>query len=67
MNKEKTYICTLIEYASDSDCSKKVLFKDSEQLNIWDGYVQHYTYTLDSKITYQLRGEQNGKQCIKAP
>ena len=61
MNKEKTYICTLIEYTSDSDCSQKVLFKDSEQLNIWDGYIQHHTYTSDSKITYQLRGEQNGK------
>lgn len=62
MDKEKTYICTLIEYSSDSDCSKKkVLFKDFEQLNIWDGYVQHYTYTSDSKITYQLRGGQNGK------
>lgn len=61
MNKEKTYICTLIEYTSDSDCLKKVLFEDPEKLNIWDGYVQHYTYTSDSKITYQLRGEQNGK------
>lgn len=61
MNKDKTYICTLTEYAGDSDCSKKVLFKDFEQLNIWDRYVQHYTYTSDSKITYQLRGEQNGK------
>jgi hypothetical protein len=61
MNKEKTYICTLIEYTSNSDCPPKVLFKDSEQLNIWDGYVQHYTYTSDSKTTYQLRGEQNGK------
>lgn len=61
MNKDKTYICALTEHVSDSDCSKKVLFKDFEQLNIWDGYVQHYTYTSDSKITYQLRGEQNGK------